>query len=180
MILFIIGFFVIGLVGTLSHFTYDISNHNKIVGIFSAVNESTWEHIKIALTGFFIWSIIDGFFYGHMANYFLAKLIGSLSIIIIIPVLFYGYKLLLKKDVFQLDILIFYIAIFVAQFISFKILFGVEVPYAVSYFSFLGIIAILIWYLLTTIYPIKNELYLDPITNKHGYNGHYHVGKKVK
>lgn len=45
-----LAFIVISVVGTLFHFLYDWSNHNKIVGLFAAVNESTWEHIKIALT----------------------------------------------------------------------------------------------------------------------------------
>lgn len=45
-----IGFIVISIVGTLLHFLYEMSGHNKIVAIFAAVNESTWEHIKIALT----------------------------------------------------------------------------------------------------------------------------------
>ena len=50
----IISVIIISIVGTLSHFLYDISNHNRIVGLFSAVNESTWEHIKIALTDYWM------------------------------------------------------------------------------------------------------------------------------
>ena len=33
--------------GTLLHFTYDISGNSDFVAIFSAVNESTWEHLKL-------------------------------------------------------------------------------------------------------------------------------------
>lgn len=46
----LLSIIIISIVGTISHFLYDISNHNKIVGLFTAVNESIWEHIKIALT----------------------------------------------------------------------------------------------------------------------------------
>ena len=51
---------IISIIGTVLHFLYDISNHNKVVGLFSAVNESTWEYIKIALiptllVGIFRW-----------------------------------------------------------------------------------------------------------------------------
>ena len=56
---FLIGFIFISIVGTLLHFTYELSNHNKYVALFSAVNESTWEHIKIALTPYFVWSLVD-------------------------------------------------------------------------------------------------------------------------
>lgn len=38
----IISIIIISLIGTLSHFLYDMSEHNKIVGLFTAVNESTW------------------------------------------------------------------------------------------------------------------------------------------
>ena len=33
--------------GTLLHFVYDWSWQNQIIGAFSAVNESTWEHLKL-------------------------------------------------------------------------------------------------------------------------------------
>ena len=51
------------LLGSFLHFTYDLSNHNKTVALFSAVNESTWEHIKLGLTPYFIWTVIDGIKY---------------------------------------------------------------------------------------------------------------------
>lgn len=50
----IIGIIFISIIGTLLHFMYEFSGHNKIVSLFAAVNESTWEHIKIALTPTFI------------------------------------------------------------------------------------------------------------------------------
>ena len=66
--------------GTLAHFLYDLSHENKILGLFTAVNESTWEHVKIAITPTLLWSLIDGFFYGEDPNYFTAKL-TSLTIL---------------------------------------------------------------------------------------------------
>lgn len=41
---------VIAALGALLHFLYELSGCNKVVAIFAAVNESTWEHIKICLT----------------------------------------------------------------------------------------------------------------------------------
>lgn len=40
-----IGFVLV--LGTLSHFFFDWSGENRLVGIFAAVNESTWEHLKL-------------------------------------------------------------------------------------------------------------------------------------
>ena len=33
--------------GTLLHFTYKLSGENKIVAVFSSINESVWEHLKL-------------------------------------------------------------------------------------------------------------------------------------
>lgn len=93
----ILSIIVISVVGTIAHFVYELSHHNKIVGLFGAVNESTWEHIKIALTATILWSLVDGFMYGTNANYFLAKLLSLLMIIFLMPVLFYGYRFIFKK-----------------------------------------------------------------------------------
>lgn len=40
-------FIFISVLGVLLHFTYEWSGDNAVVGLFSAVNESTWEHLKL-------------------------------------------------------------------------------------------------------------------------------------
>jgi hypothetical protein len=46
----IAGFFFIGLIGAVLHFTFELSDYsNMVVAFFSAVNESTWEHLKMVL-----------------------------------------------------------------------------------------------------------------------------------
>ena len=78
--MFYLGIIFICVVGTLLHFTYELSHHNKIVAIFSAVNESTWEHIKICMTATIIWSLVDGFIYGVDGNYLIPSLDTGLVI----------------------------------------------------------------------------------------------------
>lgn len=170
--IFILGFIFISLLGSFLHFTYDLSNHNKIVGLFSAVNESTWEHIKIALTPFFLWSIIDGFIFKTNPNYFFAKLIGLLTIILTIPILFYGYKFILKKSIVIIDISIFFISIFLSQYFSYLVLTNAKTSIYLSYFSLILIIIIFGIYLLLTLLPINNFIFKDPITKKYGFKGH--------
>lgn len=163
---------VISIVGTISHFLYDIFKHNKVVGLFGAVNESTWEHIKIALTATIIWSVVDGYFYGINPNYFLAKLLSLITIIILMPVLYYGYKFLFKKDNFIINILIFYIVIISSQYLFTYIINISSINYFFQYLSCLGVFIIFAFYMVLTLMPIKNFLFKDPITNKYGFNGH--------
>ena len=44
----ILGMFPVAILGTLSHFVYGLSGENRFIGLFFPVNESTWEHMKLA------------------------------------------------------------------------------------------------------------------------------------
>lgn len=168
----IISIIVISLIGTLGHFLYDLSNHNKIVGIFAAVNESTWEHIKIALTPTFLWSILDGCVYGSNSNYFFAKFICLISIMIIIPVIFYLYKFIFKNTLLFVDVLIFYISIIISQLL-FRYILGLNpLEFFFNYIGCVGVFIIFGAYLLLTLLPPKNFIFKDPISKKYGFKGH--------
>ena len=41
------GIFFVSVIGTLSHFLYQLSGNSFLVGLFAPVGESTWEHIKL-------------------------------------------------------------------------------------------------------------------------------------
>lgn len=173
----IISVIVISIVGTLSHFIYELSNHNKYVGIFAAVNESVWEHIKIALTPTLLWGIVDGLAYGTNPNYFLAKTVSLVILIIVIPLLFYGHRYVAKKDYFVFDIVIFYIAIIFSQ-LSFYHLLQIEpISFILCYLSCISLFIIFGCYMIFTLLPIKNDIFKDPLTNKYGYKGHSHEEK---
>lgn len=168
----IVSTIVISVVGTLAHFLYEITKHNKIIGLFTAVNESTWEHIKIALTPMLLWGLYDGFVYGAEPNYFLAKLVSLLIPIIVIPVIFYGVKSLFGKSLLVVDILSFYLVIFLAQYLFSEILKAPAVEYVFEYLAGIGVFVVFGCYTLLTLMPLKTFLFKDPITKKYGFRGH--------
>lgn len=162
---------IISVIGSLLHFTYDFSNHNKFVGLFSAVNESTWEHIKMGLTAIFVCSLVDFFFYGTNPSYFFAKFISLIVFIITIPIIFYGYTLFTKKSIVIIDIFSFYISV-ILSVLSFKSILNINLPSIYNFIGLVSCIVILGLYLVFTILPIKNFLFIDPITKKYGFKGH--------
>lgn len=172
--IFIIGFAFISIIGTLLHFVYDWSKHNKVVALFGAVNESTWEHIKIAILPYLIWSLVDGYIYGINPNYFFAKLVGILAIILIIPIIFYGYRLISKKAILVIDIFIFYLAIFCSQYFSYLALNMHQIPFYLNYIALILLFIIFGFYMVATLMPLETFLFKDPITNKYGLRGHGH------
>ena len=55
---------IIGIIlGTIFHFTYEWSGKKVIIGLFSAVNESTWEHLKLLFFPMLITTFIGYFFF---------------------------------------------------------------------------------------------------------------------
>ena len=172
MVFLIVSIIIISIIGTMSHFLYEIFNHNKIVGLFCAVNESIWEHVKIALTPTLLWSIVDGFIYGSNPNYFIAKFISLLSIIILMPTFYYGHKALIKKEIFIIDIISFYIVIIASQLLFNIIINYNPLSFIYTYLSCIGTFILFGGYMIHTLMPPKNELFKDPISNKYGYKGH--------
>ena len=183
MLEFIISSIVIALVGTLAHFLYDLTNHNKFIGLFTAVNESTWEHIKIALTPILLCGLYDGFVYGENPNYFLAKFVSLITPIIVIPCIFYGYKAISKKPILFVDILTFYAVIFLSQFLFKTIIEAPAIPYVCGYLSTIGVFVIFGAYATLTFMPLKMFLFKDPISKKYGVEAHtetFNIFKKKK
>ena len=46
------------ILGTILHFTFEWFGNNAFVGAFSSINESTWEHLKLAFYPMLITAII--------------------------------------------------------------------------------------------------------------------------
>ncbi len=162
---------LICIIGSVIHFTYELSHHNKFIGWFSAINESTWEHIKIGLTGTFILSIFD-YFILDLNNYFFAKLICMLLIIFLIPLIFYSYLPFTKKAILPVDIISFYIVITISQYVSFYIMNLNDLGNLYNVIGIIGIIIIFILWNLLSFYAPKNFIFKDPITHKYGLEGH--------
>ena len=73
----IAGFVFVIIAGTLLHFVYHWTGQNRIVGLFSPVNESTWEHLKLLFTPMLLNSIAEYFVIGNQfSNFIAAKMLG--------------------------------------------------------------------------------------------------------
>ncbi len=178
----IIESIAVTIIGSLFHFVYNFSGRNKFVAFFAAVNESTWEHVKLALTGLFICTLADIWFLGANPNYWLARSLSFVVPVIVIPVLFYGYRKLLnlKKSILPLDITIFVIASVAAAFAFAGVLKLPAVGMLGGVISVIISIVILAAYLLLTHFPLKNNfLFKDPVTGKYGMDARAGHKKEV-
>lgn len=168
----VISIVIISIIGAFLHFLYELSGHNKYVALFAAVNESTWEHIKIALTPMFLWGLYDGFVYGTIGNYFVAKGLSLLTVILVIPILFYSYKSITKKAMLPIDILIFFISIICGQMMFYHFIRLDELSFIYNYVGVILIFIIFGFYMMATVLPFNNFIFKDPISNRTGIKGH--------
>lgn len=83
-----VGFVMTVLGGTLLHFLYDLTNESVLVAPFSAVNESTWEHMKLMYFPLFVFALIQRRFFREYKSFWCIKLIGIITGLVLIPVLF--------------------------------------------------------------------------------------------
>ena len=108
--------------GTLSHFFYQWSHENILIGLFSPVNESVWEHLKLlffpALTYMFIEQKAMG---KAMPGLFGKNLLGIFAGLLVMPLLFYGYTASSGKSILLVDIGIFCVCVLLTFLLPYKL-----------------------------------------------------------
>ena len=110
----IIAFIFIGTLGTLGHFFYEWSGQNPLIGSFFAVNESTWEHLKLLFFPTAIFSLAEYCFVKkEIRNYPASIAISLLAGMAAIVTIFYTYTGVLGKSIDFINIAIYYVALFV-------------------------------------------------------------------
>ena len=86
----IVGFIATGLFGTLLHFVYEWTGGNRVIAVFSAVNESTWEHMKLLFIPFLVFTVVEFIVFSEaFRNFFAVKAASILLGLVSIPALFY-------------------------------------------------------------------------------------------
>ncbi len=115
-----IRFLFISILGVLLHFTYEWSDQNRIVGLFSAVNESTWEHLKLLFFPLLLLTLIELFFFHEKmpANYLWARTLGILSGMIFIVAVFYTLLGILGKNYDWINISLYFSGVIFALFVE--------------------------------------------------------------
>ena len=158
------------ILGTILHFTYNLSGENNFIGTFSAVNESVWEHLKLAFFPMLILGIIEYFFVKNISNnYIETKTIGIFLAICFIIIAFFTYTGILGVDILILDILIFITSIILGETISYKLMKREnESNNKTKVLASIILIFLLFSFIICTFNPPKVNLFKDPITKTYG------------
>ena len=155
------------ILGTILHFTYTWSKNNSHVGLFSAVNESTWEHLKLLFFPMLISTIIGYFiFKDTFPNFLCSKTIGIIAAMLFTVTFFYTYTGIIGTNYAFLNILTFILSVIIGEYVAYILI--------INNFTFNKIFCISILIILTvfffifTFYPPKINLFKDPINSSYG------------
>ena len=163
-----IGFVFVSVLGTLLHFVYDWTNENFIASLFSGVNESTWEHMKLLFFPLFVFAVIERFFFKDRSDFGCVKLTGTVFGLLLIPIIFYTYNGVFGQSPDWVNITIFFVsaaAVFVLETWLFK---NNILKCRFPNLAFLLLCVIGILFFIFTFYPPQIPLFKDPITGGFG------------
>ena len=103
------GFLTAAVLGTLAHFAYRWSGGALLAGVFCAVNESVWEHMKLLFFPVFLFTAAQ-FCVGERDGLLAARAVSVTAGLALIPTLYYTYTGIWGDHVLWADAAIFYLS----------------------------------------------------------------------
>lgn len=157
----IIGAVVTIVLGTLSHFVYDWTGQNFLVGLFFPVNESTWEHMKLVYFPMLLVTLVAGkFLEKQYPCIYDAMFLGTFAGLFMIPVLFYTYSGILGFNVDWINIAVYIISILASYLVVYLVASDCKErnPKLIRYIYYAFLLAFMVF----TVYPPGIGLFATP------------------
>ncbi len=165
----ITGFVFTAILGVILHFLYDWTNQNGFVALFSAVNESIWEHNKLVFFPMFIFALIESRYIGKdYKGFWCVKLIGMVLGIVIVPVLYYTINGVFGTTPDWVNIAIFFMAVAISYILETFHLENDHINCKSPGRAFLILCLIAVIFGVFTYAPAEIPLFEDPITHTFG------------
>lgn len=164
-ILFIIGFFM--------HFIYEWSGNSLIVGIFSPVNESIQEHLKLTFWPMLIWWIAGYIILGKknsisVSQWFTLCTVTELICPLVVLCFYYTYTGAFGIESLILDIFSLFLSIAVAQGLALHVYKYARFNRYCLYISVTILILLAVAFTIFTFAPPHIPLFKDSVTGKYG------------
>ncbi len=164
----LLGFAVTSLLGTLLHFVYEWTGESIFAAPFSAVNESTWEHMKLLFLPMLIFSLIESRFFREYDNFWCIKLRSTILGLALIPIIFYTYNGVIGKSPDFINISIFFIATAISYIYEVRQFSKNSIICKNPKYSFFALLFIASLFIVFTFLTPKLAVFIDPTTNLYG------------
>ena len=161
----IISFFL----ASFLHFAYKLTGGSTFVAIFAAANESVWEHVKILLIPYLLWSIPEYYILKPDKKRFIsARAAGALTLMALTICFFFVYSGIWGSSVLWIDISAALLWLTAAQVTSMRVLCGQNRCEELFPIAAAVLCLIVVMLLCFTVSPPKIGLFRDPVTLLYG------------
>jgi len=168
LLIFFISFLLVSILGVLLHFTHQWFKKGVIVHIFSAINESTWEHTKLTFYPILLMLVVHYFIPSINYQGFIGVLfIISFLSIIIIPLLYYPIRYINKREIAFVSISLYFFSVAVCLLLEYYFVTN-RIYVLPDVVGIIGVVILFLLYTYFTYFPPKNFLFKDPIFKKSG------------
>lgn len=164
----IISFFLVSIFGVLTHFLHKWIRKGFIVHIFSAINESIWEHMKLSFYPMilitFSQSLVPDFYF---PGFWGVSALVILAATVLVPLLYYPIRHLIGREIPAVSISLYFVCILIA-FILEYLLIKAKFDLISDQIAFLMLFATFLLFAVFTYYPPRLPLFKDSIFKKYG------------
>ncbi len=155
------GIIFVLITGTISHFIYEWSGNNSVLGLFFPINESIWEHMKLCFFPILLYSF-------YMNNKLKTEypcvtsslLFGVLFGTLLIPVIYYTYSGILGYHNMVLDIATFIVSVLLAFLVIYRLTLSCSVTAYQEQLKLL-VIFFAVCFFVFTFYPPNIGIFID-------------------
>lgn len=166
----VLGFIFTTALGVLLHFTFDWSGQNGFVALFSAVNESTWEHLKLIFFPYLLYTIVEFFLAGKCyQNFLYYKSVSVLAGMASVVVLFYLYTGVLGRNYGIMDVMVYLFSVYISFNMSYRLIRRNRIARNVNKHGIFIFLIVTALFFAFTYFPPKIGLFLDPVTNGYSF-----------
>ena len=154
--------------GSLLHFLYDWTGWIALAPV-SAVNESTWEHMKILFFPMLIFSFIQYAFWGKdREDFWQIKTLGIVVGVLLIPILFYTYNGAFGKSPDWLNVLFFFLPAALAYGVDWLLFRHENAQICSPVWSIVLLSVLTVCFIVFTFFPPQIPLFQDPLSGSYG------------
>lgn len=166
----VLGTVFISLAGSLFHFAYQWTCCCWLVGLFVAVNESVFEHLKLLIFSILLFWTIDCASFGNKREHLIGLTAAIYSGVLFLMLAYYIWMFFSDTDQLWFDILLFVVSAMVAQIIGRCYALG-ELQFDACSCSVavpLFVVALACYLSFTDFPPRIETIFSDPITGLYG------------
>jgi len=165
------GFIFTVTLGTLLHFAYSLAGRAVWLAPVATVNESVWEHLKLAFWPVVLYAVFQWSTMRPEATRLLpAKAVAAYVGPVVIVVLHYGYRVFVPKSMVWLDILIFVVAAATAHYAAYLVFTALsrQICHATLALVMILILSAAFWHF--TFRPPHPPPFRDPVGGGYGWS----------